>query len=55
MITTTNVTLVLYEWDTNLRKVRRKISKFTDLTKLVRIIFAHINCGTPLAGSDNVK
>ena len=55
MITTTNVTLVLYEWDTNLRKVRRKISKFTDLTKLVRIIFAHINCGAPLAGSDNVK
>jgi hypothetical protein len=52
---TTNVTLVLYEWETNLRKVNSKVSKFTDLTKLVRIIFAHINCGPPLPGSDNVK
>jgi hypothetical protein len=50
-----DVALTLCKWDKSTRKVIRKFSKFTDLTKFARIAVARLNWGAPLAGADNIK
>ncbi len=52
---TANVTLTLYEWDTNIREVIIKISELTDLKQFDRINSARINCGTPLVVGDHYE
>jgi hypothetical protein len=49
--TAANVTRAMWEWDTSLGEVSRKLHKFVALKTVDRITSDRIDCGGPLAGA----